>query len=423
MKLIHPATLQCTAMGQIHQHQFANGLWLLAEQIENAQSLAMSWQVASGVAAEPADQQGVAALLAEMICRGAGDLDARGHSDALDHLGVQRGTSVETEHLRLGATMIGTKFSEALPLLTDMVRRPRLAKSVLEPSRDLALQSVAALEDEPQQKVFLELKQRHFPDPFGRSPLGVKEHLGSISLDQVQTHRGNTFVPAGSALGCAGRFDWPQLVDGLERQLGDWQGAEVDASPPATASRGYLHDSAETSQVHIGLMYDALPESDGRSILWRAAAAVLSGGMSGRLFTEVREKRGLCYAVYAAYAGHRDRGAIISYAGTSVPRAQETLDVLIGEHLRLSEGIEADEFERAIVGMKSRLVMQGESTAARARAIAIDQFIYGHPRSLSDMTAEVDAVTLDDLRQFVAANPPGPMTIVTIGPNALKVNG
>ena len=409
-------------MGQIYQHQFPNGLWLLAEQIENAQSLAMSWQLASGVAAEPGDQQGVATLLAEMICRGAGDLDARGHSDALDHLGVQRGTSIETDHLRLGATMIGTNFAEALPLLTDMVRRPQLDGGGLEPSRDLALQALAALEDEPQQKVFLELKQRHFPDPFGRSPLGIKKHLESISLVQIQTHQNHTFVPAGSVLGCAGQFDWPQLLDGIEQQLDDWQGEQMKTVPQTTAPRGYLHDSAETSQVHIGLMYDALPESDTRSILWRAAVAVLSGGMSGRLFTEVREKRGLCYAVYAAYAGHRDRGAILSYAGTSVPRAQETLDVLVDEHLRLSKGIEADEFERAIVGMKSRLVMQGESTAARARAIAVDQFIYGRPRSLSDMTAEVDAVTVDDLREFVAANPPGPMTIVTIGPDELKVN-
>ncbi len=143
--------------------------------------------------------------------------------------------------------------------------------------------------------------------------------------------------------------------------------------------------------------------------------------MGSRLFTEVREKRGLCYAVYAGYVGQRDYGAVLSYAGTTTPtRAQDTLDVLRGEHERMREGVEDDEFDRAVIGMKSRLVMQGESTAARARAVVTDQFIYGRPRSLDEQTKEIDGVTEEALRRYAAEHPPGPMTIVTIGPKALR---
>ena len=392
----------------------------MAEPIGHAQSLSLTILVPAGVVYEPAGQQGAAAVLAEMICRGAGDLEAKAHSDALDQLGVQRGTDPETNHLRIGAVMIGDRLTEALPLLIDMVRRPLLAETALEPSRDLALQALDALEDEPQQKVFIELKARHYAEPFGRSAPGRRRDLEALTIEQLRALWQKTFVPTGTVLGFAGRFEWPTLKEQVEQLLGDWGGSIDEPSPEGPGQRGYDHVTAHSEQIHIGLMYDALPERDERSIYWRAAAAVLSGGMSGRLFTEVREKRGLCYAVYAAYASHRDRGAVLGYAGTTAPRAQETLDVFRSELVRLSEGIEEDEFDRAIVGMKSRLVMQGESTDARARAITTDQYIFGRPRSLDEWSARVDGIRIDALRNFVAENPPGPMTIVTIGPQPLN---
>lgn len=408
-------------MGEIYQHQLKNGLWLVAEPITGAQSLAMSFLTPAGVAQEPADQLGVSGLLAEMVCRGAGGLDAKAHSDAMDQLGVQRGTGVETMHLHLGATMIGSNLPKALPLLLDMIHRPSLEPAALEPSRDLALQALDALEDEPQQKVFNELRKQHFPQPFGRSSLGRREHLEAMKIDQVKGYWRRSFVPGGSVLGFAGRFDWPWLKDQVEQLLGGWQGSLPEPTTTDKPPRGYQHLTAQSAQVHIGLAYEALPEPDPESILQRAAVAVLSGGMSGRLFTEVREKRGLCYSVFASYGGQKRYGVVMSYAGTTVPRAQETLDVLVGELRRLSQGVEKDEHERAVVGMKSRLVMQGESTSARAHAIAADQYLYGRPRSLEELAAKVDAVTFDRLNAYIREHPPGPMTITTIGPEKLKV--
>ena len=123
-------------MGQIYQHQLPNGMRLAAEHIASAQSVATTALMPAGVTTEPENRQGVATLVAEMVCRGAGDLDAKDHSDALDRLGVQRGTGVETNHLRLGATMLAQNLHEALPLLVDMIRRPTLSNDTLDPSRD-----------------------------------------------------------------------------------------------------------------------------------------------------------------------------------------------------------------------------------------------------------------------------------------------
>ncbi len=408
-------------MSLIHQEQLPNGLWLIAEPNDTAQSLSMSMLIPAGAATEPQGMQGACTLLEEMMARGAGGLSTRAHCDALDQLGVQRGTGVQTQHIRLSATMIADKIDRALPLLLNMVTDPALEDEALEPSRDLALQTIQSLKDEPQQKVMLDLRDRFYPPPLGRSPYGSEAGIRAVTPEALRDFWRATCVPKGSVLGFAGKFDWPKLRELVLEHVSGWQGERDEVKPTGDGPLGYLHTHADTTQVHIALAYDAVPEPDESSILQRVAIAALSGGMSGRLFTEVREKRGLCYSVYATYAASRERGAVFGYAGTTTPRAQETLDVMVGELVRLSKGIDESEFQRAIVGMKSSLVMQGESTGARAGAITADQFILGRPRSLDELADRVDAVTYDGLNAFLSENAPGEMTITTIGPEALKM--
>lgn len=407
-------------MPEIVKTVLPNGLTVVTEPIPGASSLAMTLLTPAGLASQPADQQGVAPLLAEMVCRGAGGKSAREHSDALDTLGVQRSTDAQTRFFRIGVTMIGSKMKEALPLLFDMARTPALSEESLAPSVDLALQSIDSLADEPQRRAMLELRSKHYPDPVGRSPMGVREHLEAMTVDAVRKFWFERFVAGGSILGFAGSFDQDDLLATVTDLLGDWGGTAAPADGQGDGAGGMHHLTADSTQVHIALAYPAIAETHKDRILQQAATSVLSGGMSGRLFTEVREKRGLVYSVYASYAGQKDRGDVLAYAGTTVPRAQETLDVLTAELRRLSEGINESEFQRAIVGMKSSLVMQGESTTSRAASIASDVYVFGQPRSLEQAAAEVDAVTLKQLNAYVAKHPPGEMTLVTLGPEPLS---
>lgn len=406
---------------EIYRHQFENGLVLLAEAVGGAESLAMSVLVPAGLAQEPAGQQGVSALLTEMICRGAGPLNSRQHSDALDTLGVQRGTAVETSHLHVGATMLAVNASMAIPLLLDMVIRPTLADDQLAPARDLSLQSIDALDDDPQNRVFIALRARHFRDPFGRSPLGSRKDLESITAKQMRSFAKAALVPGGAVIGVAGRFDWPALRDQIGSLTAAWKGVRGEPGDGAAPPRGVESLTQDTSQVHIGLAYDAPAEPDPASAPQKVAAAILSGGMSGRLFTEVREKRGLCYSVYAAYVGQKRYGSMLCYAGTTAPRAQETLDVTVNELRRLAQGADRSEYDRAMVGIRSRLVMMGESTSARAHGIAADHVTLGHPRTLGEIEAQLAGVTLDALNRYLREHPPGDMTIVTIGPSPLRI--
>ena len=409
-------------MNQIQTHRYDNGLILVTEKIESAQSLAMSLLLPAGSGQEPSDQIGVATLLSEMMFRGTQSHSAKEHSDAMDDLGLDRSTSVDSLFLRLSATMIHTQRGEALPLLFDMVRQPKLSEESLEPARDLSLQTLDALEDEPQQKTFIALRQRHYRHPVNRCTMGERKAIENLTLEQIQQYKDQTFVPSGAILSFAGQFDFEELKNQVGQLLGDWQGQRDDIVLSGQPIGGYEHLTTQSQQVHIGLAYDTVNETDEpASMLQRSAIAVLAGGMSSRLFTEVREKRGLCYAVYSMYASNKFMGVVLGYAGTTPQRSQETLDVMRNEFIRLADGIEPNEFNRAMVGMKTRLVMQGESTHARASAIAMDQHTFGAPRTLDELIAQVDAVTLDKLNAYVKANPPGQMTIISIGPDALKV--
>jgi predicted Zn-dependent peptidase len=407
-------------MSSIHRHHYDNDLTLLIEPIEGVASVGMTLLVPAGVVHEPADRNGIAEVVAQMVQRGAGQRDSKTLTDALDRLGVHRTVEVQTCHTRLGATLKADRLPDALPLLVDIIRRPLLQAAELPPCVQLAVQAVESLDDDPQQKVMLELRKLHQPDPIGRSLMGQITSLQQITAEEARDFHRRRFVPRGAIIALAGAVDPARLQPLVDRLLGDWEGtADLTIHPAPLRPGRNRHLHADAAQQHIGLAYDTVGESSEQCMLQRLAVAVLSGGMSGRLFTEVRENRGLCYSVYASYWALRDRGTVYAYAGSTPQRAAETLAVLRQELVRLSDGVQPDEFARAVVGLKSRLVMQGESTSARAASIAADQFLLGSPRTLEELAAQIDAVKLDDLNRFVRQHRPTVMTCLTIGPEKL----
>src|SRR5204862_8072546 len=170
-----------------------------------------------------------------------------------------------------------------------------------------------------------------------------------------------------------------------------------------------------------GIAYPSLPETHPDYYTLRVALEVLSGGMSGRLFTEIREKRALVYNVWAGYSSLKGQGSILGYAGTSNDRAQATLDTFIAELHRFTEGVTPDELERAKTGLKASTIMQGESTSARAGAIAHDYFMRARIRTLDEIKQAIDSVALEQVNAYLTKHEPGPFTIVTAGPKELKV--
>ena len=361
------------------------------------------------------------ALLSELVMRGAGPLDARAHSDALDRLGVQRACDVQTHHLRIDATMLGWRLLDALPLIGDMVCSPRLPADALEAVRSLCVQTLDGLDDDPQSLVMLRLRERHIAPPFNRHGYGNRSVLESASIEELRGQWSRFVRPGGAILGVAGEVDPSALAQQLNGLLKGWNGQSPEPAELKQAQRGVLHIEQSTAQVHIGVAWDAPPERESKAMVERLGMGVLSGSTSGRLFTEVRQKGSLCYSVGASYRAGRNTGYVSLYAGTTPERAQETLDVSLGEIERLRKGVTADEYRRACVGLKAHQIMQGESTAARAGALVYDQFRIGRARTLEEISAAVDAISIDQLNGYLARRTAGPFTIASIGPTALDM--
>ena len=408
-------------MKRIVETELACGMVLVAESIPNVSSLAIDWCLPVGSASDPPNADGLATLLSELIFRGAGGLSSREHSDALDRLGVQRTTSLSAQHLHVEATLLGGQFDAAAPLLTAMAAAPALPEDAIEPVRQLCLQSLDGLDDDPQHLVMLRLRERHLPPPMNRHGYGERHVLETARAETLRSAWADRARPRGAIFAAAGEVDPASLARRLDELLPKWRGEALEPAPTAAPARGYLPIIQESAQLHLGVAWDAPFASHPASTLERVAVAALSGSTSGRLFSEVRQKRALCYSVGARYRAGRDRGFIALYAGTTPERAQETLEVCLAEINRFREGVTREEFARAITGLKSHLVMQGESTPSRAGALANDRYCLARCRSLDEIAAEVDAITFEALNAYLARREFGSFTIVTLGPSPLAV--
>lgn len=405
----------------IHSHTYPNGLVLVAEPMASLESAAFSFLVPAGCVHDPPELAGLSNFTCELALRGCGDRDNRQFVEELDNLGVERGEGVSDSHASFSGATLAKNLLPALAIYADVLRRPRLPAEEIDASRQLLLQEVRAVEDEPSHKVMQELRRRQYPFPWGRPSHGSLEGLTAITLDHVRDAHAQLYQPQGTILGVAGRVEWERLKDEVGRLLGDWQ--PVSSPELNESAKGHVveHLPYESNQTQIGIAYDSVPYRHPHYYQAWGAVSVLSGGMSSRLFTEVREKRSLCYTVYATHHSLRDRGSVFCYAGTSAERAQETLDVTLGELVRLTEGIEPHEINRLKARVKSTLIMQQESSSARSASVARDWYHLGRVRTLDEVGQNVDALTCESISQYVAAHPPGAFTIVTLGPKPLEV--
>ncbi len=415
-----PPNVNATAAAVVHQQTYPNGLVLVAESMPGVQSAAFSLLLPAGAAYEPAGHGGAATMLAEWITRGAGDRDSFALLSALDNLGINHGESAQTLHTSVAAATLGRNLIPALEIFADVVLRPHLDDDEVEPIRALALQNLQSLEDDPGTKVIYELRRRHFPDPWGRPAPGTPEGVAGLTPDDLRAVFARGYRPNGAILGVAGAIDWPGLRDAVGRLFGDWEAGPEPAVVERPAGPARDHLPRDTQQIQIALAYPSATVASPDYYRARAATAILGGYSSARLFTEVREKRGLCYSVYASYESQRDRAAVLCYAGTAVERAQETLDVTCAEIDRLArDGVELEELETMRAGLKSSLIMQQESSMSRSGSLASDWFYLGRVRSLDEISSALDALTPGSVSEYAAGQALDAMTILTLGPNAL----
>ncbi len=407
---------------EIQTHSISNGLTLIIEPMADVQSAAFSLLVPAGSNYDPPGQAGAAAVLSDWIMRGAGSRDSRQLSNELDNLGLQRNEGVGNSHISFTGATLADSLPQALRIYADIVQTPHLPVEQFEAAQTGVEQSLRAIEDEPRQKVMVELRRRCYESPWGIPSEGTLEGVQSLTPGVVKSHFERCAGPRDAILGIAGKVDVPAMKGLAEDLFGQWRAKPAPKFETGPRGPARDHIKHESTQTQIGIAYDSVPYSDpGYYAAW-AAVSVLSGGMSSRLFTEVREKRGLCYSVFASLNSLRDQGRVLCYAGTTAERAQETLDVTLAELVRLGQGITEDELDRCKARAKSSLIMQQESSSARASSIARDWYHLGRIETLDEVRDKIEGLTVQMLLDHIAEHPAKDFTILTLGPEALEVN-
>lgn len=406
---------------ELHVETFPNGLTLLFEHMPWLRSVAFTLLVRSGTAHESAQREGLAGVTLEMVQRGAGDFSSREIVERLDFLGVERHSAVTTFHSIFSAAMLPQSLSESLAIYADIVQRPHLRESDLADSKRVAQQEVRAVEDDLASRSLIELKRLRYREPYGRSSHGTLEGIEAIALDDVANLFADRYSPSGAILSVAGNCEWHELKTMVARLFRGWNALELPEDVPVQIQTDSKHVREESAQTYLALAYRSVPYTHPEYYRARGLLSVLSDGMSSRLFDEVREKRGLVYAISASHFTLRESGTVLCYAGSTTGRAQETLEITIATIQSLAGGIDAEELIRTKNRMKMSLVLEQESAMARSSQMASDWYYLGRIPTPKEVIQEIETLSCESLLEHFKNHPPSQWTLLTLGEEEVKL--
>jgi predicted Zn-dependent peptidase len=390
--------------------------------MDSVRSVAYELRLPGGIVSDPAEGVGTSLLLAELLIRGAGSMSAQEISSAFEQKGISHGESVAQDYYSLHGSCLVESFSEALSLLARILCEPTLPEAEISDISALLLQEIKAIKDNPMRLAIQELNARFYPQPYNRPLAGTEEGVSCASAREVvRSLWERHFVPEGALLSVAGNISVQEVERLVSARLGSWQGKAVHR--PSFSSfhdRQRFHVQQNAAQLQICFAYPSASYCDRLYYAARVAAGILSGGMFGRLFIEVREKRGLCYSVAARHVATNDYGSVLVYAGTTPERAQETLDVAMRVVENFVDDLDELELARSKVNLKASIVIGSESSASRAATNSNDWWILGRIRPQSEIEEAIDTVSPQMLADFCETYPAKNATLLTLGSRDLK---
>jgi predicted Zn-dependent peptidase len=402
--------------------QLANGLTVIIEEMDHVESVSFDLAVPGGLIIDTPDRIGASLIFAELLERGAGEYDSRGLSEAFERRGIRHGQGAGQDRFSLSCSLVGDDLQEALRLVSCMVRNPHLHQEEIPNIQSVMLQDLAALRDNPARRASVELTKRYYPVPFNRSSLGDAEGISATDRDTVRGIHEKYFTPRGAVLSIAGKVNSERALLWIEEYLGGWSGDAVDLPTfGALQPHEYTHVEFDSAQMQIVMALPSVKFGEEHYYDGKIAISLLGASMFGRLFIELREKKGLCYSVYARHGSTTSYGTVSAYCGTTPERAQESLDMLIGEFARLHGTVAHEELERAKTDLKAALLMGEESPASRASSNASDWWLIKRIRSLDEIRQGIDRVSVESVNRFLEQYPFKPCSVLTLGRHPLVV--
>lgn len=396
-----------------------NGLRVASETMREVHSVAFAIAVDVGARHEELSEGGLSHLLEHMAFKGTRTLSAKRIAESFDLMGGNVNAYTSHEHTVYYAKVLKEYAGPALKLLCEIVSDSVFDTVELEREREVILQEIAMHQDSPDDVVFDMFQQAIFDDqPLGRSILGPEEQVRHYSRDDLTRYTAKHYTPARMVIAAAGAVKHKQVLEIAGEFFGDTpRGKGAVLPPPASFHRGIKRQEKDLEQVQLVLGYPGLPSTHPDYYALQVFSTILGGGMSSRLFQEIREERGLAYSVSSFASGYQDVGVMGIYAGTSKDKLTPLLEGLKKVLDMIELGVSAAELLRAKNQLKAGIVMTRESPGAIAEWIARHLHVHGRYKAAEEILIQIEAITADDLVRVAAQTFHQLPAIAALGPN------
>ena len=395
-----------------------NGLTVASDSMTSVETVSIGAWVGVGTRHEPAGDNGVAHLLEHMAFKGTERRSALDIAQEIEAVGGHMNAYTSRENTAFYAKVLADDAPLALDVISDILQHSTFDQEELSRERAVVLQEIGQALDTPDDIIFDHFQETAYPaQAIGRPVLGLADVVARLGQDSLRGYMGRHYSPGRMVVSAAGKIDHERLVALAARAFTALPGNGGDPeSDPADYRGGDFREDRDLEQVHLLLGFEAIGFRDPDHYAGLLLSTLLGGGMSSRLFQEVREKRGLVYSIYSFLSSYSDGGLLGIYAGTGEDEVAELIPVVCDEMVKLRDGIEAAELKRAQTQLKASILMGRESSGARAEQLAQQMLAFGRPIPTEEIVGKIEAVTLDDLSRLARRLVASPPTLAALGP-------
>ena len=398
-----------------------SGLRVATRTMPGIETAAIGLFAEAGSRHEEARLNGIAHLYEHMVFKGAGGRSARAISEAIEDVGGDLNACTDRDGTSFTASVLAEHVPLAVELISDMILAPHFSAAELEREKDVVLQELGEARDTPNDIIFDELWSAAFADQaLGRPVLGCEESIAAVTADDLHAWRSQRYRAGSLTLIAAGKVDHDALVALAEERFAALPEGVIEAPEPGRFTGGVRVGRGRADQAHLALGWSAPAQRDPDYFAARFFSDAVGGGMSSRLFQELREERGLAYSVYSQLQPYADAGLLYIYAATA--RRQSALAAQLIEELLADAAatVTPRELERVRTQARASLLMSVESPWGQAHYLARQLAVYGRLVEPAEVIAEIEAVTLDEVRAAGAKMLAGPRARATIGFPAVR---
>ena len=394
-----------------------SGLTVVSEDMPRVETASIGAYVDAGTRDEAAAENGVSHFLEHMAFKGTARRDAAAIAREIEDVGGHLNAYTARENTAYYAKVLKDDLPLAADILGDILSHSTFAAEEIERERGVILQEIGQANDTPDDIVFDHFQATAYADqPMGRPTLGPEEIIETMPREVLAGYMRRHYGAQRMVVAAAGAVDHDALVDLVARHFADLPAAATHAAEPARYTGGEFREERDLDQVHVVLGFPAPGYGEPSYYPTMLLSGLLGGGMSSRLFQEIREKRGLVYSIYSFHSPFRDGGMLSVYAGTGEDQAAELVPVTLEELRRVQHDVTADELARAKAQLRASLLMSLESTGSRCEQLARQLQVHGRIIPIEETKARIAAVTIEQVQQAAARAFRATPTLAALGP-------